>query len=70
MAGKQLPREVRNGQTKQRNANRKAANIEKMEKKVKLTPIQQLAELDFRLGIRQGAKKERAKLAKKMKAVA
>lgn len=68
MAGKQLPREVRNAQTKQRNANRKAANLEKAEKKVKLTPTQQLAELDFRLGVGVGAKKERKKLVAKLAA--
>lgn len=65
MAGPQLSREVRNAQTKQRNANRKKANITKMESRVKLSPADQIKELDFRLGVGQGAKKERKKLLSK-----
>lgn len=68
MAGKQLSREVRNGQTKQRNANRKAANLLEHSSRVKLSPVAQLVELDNRLGKGIGAKKERKKLNKEITA--
>lgn len=68
MVAQKLSREQRNTQTKQRNANRKATNVAKMEAKTKLPAREQLAELDNRLGRGRGAKKERTKLLKALTA--
>ena len=58
--------EHKNLRAKQRNAQRKKVNIEKMELAAskKRSPANQLKELDSRLGVGAGAKKERTRLQK------
>ena len=56
----------KNARTKQRNAARKAINLKAEADRKRLSPKDQLAALDFRLGAGQGAKRERAKLAERL----
>ena len=68
MSPEQISR-AKNNRCKERSAARKAQNLQMMEEQRKNRPSakQQLANLDFRLGKGEGAKKERAKLAKLIK---
>lgn len=53
----------KNLRTKQRNEARKKANIERDRARVRRSATDQLKALDFRLGVGQGAVRERTRLA-------